>query len=380
MTYGVGDYGRMMGDHRRVDAYLEALRRVIGPGSVVADIGTGTGILALLACRLGARRVYAVDPSEAIEVARRTAAASGYSRRIGLIRDVSTNVELPETADVIVSDLRGVLPLHGRHIPSIVDARERLLSPGGILIPQRDRLWVGVVETEDLYRRHVAPWGESTYELDMSAARGVLTNTWTAGRLSRESLLVEPEIWTTLDYRTVESPDVQGSLCWTIRSSAVGHGLGIWFDTTLVDGVGFSTAPGRPELIYGTAFFPFSEPLRLGAGDRVSVRLHADLVGDDYVWRWATEVSNSHGVKASFEQSTFFGMLSSPSSLRRRHAACVPSLTDEGLIDRLVLERMAVGRPLGDIAREVSSRFPGRFPDWRSALDHVGRLAEKYSR
>ncbi|MDH3444335.1 MAG: 50S ribosomal protein L11 methyltransferase, partial [Deltaproteobacteria bacterium] len=55
--YSIFDYGSMIADHVRMDAYARALRRAVTADSVVLDIGTGTGIFALLACQFGARRV-----------------------------------------------------------------------------------------------------------------------------------------------------------------------------------------------------------------------------------------------------------------------------------------------------------------------------------
>jgi len=138
MSYDLHSFGRMIADRVRTDAYAEALRRAVRPGSVVLDIGTGTGIFSLLACRFGAERVYAVEPSDTIQAAREVARASGCGDRIELLQALSTRIDLPRRADVIVSDIRGVLPLHQRIIPSLADARERLLAPGGVLIPRRD--------------------------------------------------------------------------------------------------------------------------------------------------------------------------------------------------------------------------------------------------
>ena len=56
--YSLAAYGQMVSDKIRTDAYAQALQQLIKPGDVVVDIGTGPGILALLACRFGARRVY----------------------------------------------------------------------------------------------------------------------------------------------------------------------------------------------------------------------------------------------------------------------------------------------------------------------------------
>lgn len=57
MVYNLNDYGRMIADHVRMDAYAQALKAVVTPESVVLDIGAATGIHALLACKFGARRV-----------------------------------------------------------------------------------------------------------------------------------------------------------------------------------------------------------------------------------------------------------------------------------------------------------------------------------
>ena len=68
--YSIAAYGSMIGDAKRFTAYREALERDIKPGCTVLDLGTGTGVHALLACKLGARRVYAIETSDAIQVAR----------------------------------------------------------------------------------------------------------------------------------------------------------------------------------------------------------------------------------------------------------------------------------------------------------------------
>src|SRR5438105_15150054 len=109
--YSVRGYAAMLHDARRVEAYQRALQLTVTPDSVVVDIGTGLGIFAFLACQAGARRVYAIEPSEVIAVARELAVTNGYRERIEFIEDISTHVTLPEKADVIVTDMSGVSPL-----------------------------------------------------------------------------------------------------------------------------------------------------------------------------------------------------------------------------------------------------------------------------
>ncbi len=381
--YSISAYGRMILDHLRMDAYVRALRQAVKPGSVVLDIGTGTGIFALLACQLGASRVYAIEPDDAIEVARETAAANGYAERIEFIQKRSTEVTLPERADVIVSDLRGVLPLFASHIPSVIDARKRFLTPGGTLIPRRDTLWVTVVEAPDLYRQYANPWDHNGYGLDMRVAHQIVTNTWGKVKVTPEQLLVEPQSWATLDYATVESPDAIAEETSTVTRPGTAHGLNLWFDATLVEGVHFSNAPGEPELVYGSAFFPFSRPVPLAVGDTASVGLQAKLIGEDYIWRWNTcilDQGDTRRIKASFAQSTFFGTPLSSTYLRKRASSHVPTLNEEGQIDLFIIGLMDGINSLGEIARQISARFPTRFATWTDALNRVGELSKKYSR
>lgn len=379
--YSIASYGKMIADCVRMDAYMQALDQAVKPGAVVVDIGTGTGIFALQACRLGARRVYAIEPGDAIQVARDMAADNGYAERIQCLQKLSTRVTLPEPANVIVSDLRGVLPLFGQHLPAIIDARQRLLAADGILIPQRDTLWAAIVEAPALYRHHLSSWDANRYGFDTRSARRIVLNTWCKARITPEQLLVEPQSWATLDYSTLTGSDVRAEVTWVITRAGIGHGVGVWFDTTLLEGVGFSNAPQDPELIYSNAFFPWDTPVTLAVGDRVCLGLQADLVGEDYVWRWQTRVwgkGKAGHVKADFIQSTFFGQPLSLAQLRKGDRAYIPTLNEDGQIDRCILALMDGQTPLSDIVQQITEQFPARFATCKDALTHIGELSCKY--
>jgi protein arginine N-methyltransferase 1 len=315
--YSLHFYGEMIANAPRVEPYVEALRRVVRPDSVVLDLGCGQGLFALLACRFGARRVYAIESDNVINIAREAAAANGCADRIEFFQSLSTQITLPERATVIISDLRGVLPWFQQHIPSIIDARERLLAPGGVLIPRRDVLWAAVVEAPEQYEEIVGPWRNRLFDVDVSAGLAKITNSWRKTRIKADELLTEATCWATLDYQTVSSPDVSAKLSWRVARPGITHGLAVWFDAELADGIGFSNRPGAPELIYGNGFFPFPRPVEVREGERVEVKLRADLVQDDYVWTWDTDFTAQ---KTGFRQSTFFGVALSPEQLRKKHA------------------------------------------------------------
>src|SRR5438445_2012197 len=158
--YSLDGHGRMIADDVRVNSYVQAMEQLLKPNAVVLDIGTGTGICALLACRLGARRVYAVEPADVICVAREAARENGFADRIEFLQDVSTRVRLPEPADLVVSDLRGVLPPFHHYLLAIMDARQRMLAPDGVLIPARDAVKPATVEAPYLDQESLGLWTE----------------------------------------------------------------------------------------------------------------------------------------------------------------------------------------------------------------------------
>jgi protein arginine N-methyltransferase 1 len=261
--------------------------------------------------------VYAIEPGDCIQIARDLAEANGFSGRIEFIQELSTKVTLPERADVIVADLRGILPLYGASLPSMIDARERFLAPGGALIPQADRLWGTVIEASESYRRGVLAWEPAMSGFDSLPVTNMAANSIYKIRTRPDEYLAAPCELVSIDYRVTTSPSYSSIADWNVLRAGTAHGIAIWFDAELTDGVGFSNNPERPELLYGTAFFPFREPLTVSAGDQISSHMRADVVGDDYVWRWNSSLNG----KLQFEQSTFFGMPVSTGSLQRRSSS-----------------------------------------------------------
>lgn len=287
-VYGILEHGMMVGDRRRLSAYLDAIRRAVHPGAVVADIGSGTGVFAVAACLAGARRVYAIEPGDIIQVARAIAAANGCASRIEFIQRVSTEVTLGERADVIVLDVRSVLP--DEQIPLALDARRRFLREGGTIVPSIDTLWAAPVSAPALYERHVGRWNTGASDIDLRPLRDAAVNRWYKCRVASDQLAGEPQRWATVDYGAIDDVEVQGTLEWTVQAPAVAHGVVAWFDTTLCDGVNLSNRPGEPELLYGQQYLPWPAPVVLAPDQRVRVELLGGGDAQFYNWRASTYV------------------------------------------------------------------------------------------
>lgn len=101
---------KMLNDRLRTAGFLKAINSVVRAGDIVVDIGTGTGVLAVAAARAGARHVYAIEATGIAKIAKEVFAANGLAEKITLIEGRSTSVNLPEKADVMISETVGNHP------------------------------------------------------------------------------------------------------------------------------------------------------------------------------------------------------------------------------------------------------------------------------
>jgi len=374
--YALPSFGGMVGRGVRYAAYAAALRRFVGDATTVLDLGCGPGFWAVIAAQCGASRVYAIEPDESIKWGEEAARHLGLADRIRFFRGMSADVELPEQVDCIVSDLRGCLPLFANHIPSIVDARTRLLKPGGRLIGTRDTMWAAVLEIPGFYRRLTEPWLKREWKGAYAPALSVILNQTHKDRFRRSALLSKPACWATLDYGTIESPDVSARVEFEVERAGTGHGIGLWFDADLGNGIMFSNAPGRPELVYGRLVLPWLKPVALAAGDRVCLDIRASFVNGDYVWAWSTDVRG----KARFDQNTLHTLAASTGELKKRASNAVPSLGEDAAVDALILTTLDGRTSVTAAATVIMAAYPGRFKNAADAVSRVGDLAVKYGR
>ena len=344
------------------------------PERGVVEIGTGVGFFAVVACRTGAERVYAIEPDPAIHVGAELARVNGCSDRIEFIQNVSTRVSL-DPVDVMVSDLRGVLPLLDEHIPAIVDARRRLLKPGGIQIPARDTLWMTLTEGVGDASGSAAP---GKHGIDLEPLDRVVANVWRGRRFKAGQMMSASRAWHTIDYRTVTTPDLGGSAELEVDRDGTVAGIGVWFETELYLGTGFSSAPGS-DTVYGHAFFPIPGAIRLRRGDVMTVTLRCKLVRSRYVWTWQGRVLSGAARDREFAQSTFHGVPIDPATLRKRADRFVARLGRDGHAQTWLLSQMSDSVALGDIVREATARFPDVFPDFQRALGYVADLSQHFS-
>ena len=329
----------------RLTEYARAIAAAVREGDVVLDLGSGSGILALLACRAGAKGVYAVESSDAIRLGELIASKTEFADRIEFFQSESSEVVLNEQVDVIVGDIHDTFGLQPGGLASFFDARDRLLRPGGIVIPRSIELLIAPVEAAKFYAREVDIWAQSVHGIDVSAVKPFAVNHVHAGRFDPGDLLAPLEPIGLLDL--VRSTDVRfaGTATASISRDGIVHGLCGCFVTALGDDVVMKNLPGDNSTTnFAQAFFPLDRPVSVATGDSVSMAIESH---DGQAFRWRVEISRSGATLARFDHSTLNGLLMSPHSLRKdaRHAT-VSSMGHE-ITDRLRVHKSVLSRELG---------------------------------
>jgi len=118
------------GEHGSTRAALILLEQLLQPGQRVLDLGSGSGILAIAAVKLGAARAIGIeiDP-EANQVAIRNADRNGVAGSVEFLEgDAGVLAPLAGPADLILSNI--LRTANTALLPSITDA----LRPGGLAI------------------------------------------------------------------------------------------------------------------------------------------------------------------------------------------------------------------------------------------------------
>ena len=147
----------MMNEQHRNQAYFDALKAVVRKDSSVFEIGTGSGLLAMMAAKLGAKQVVTCESVPLIaETAQQIVKDNQFEKTIKVVikksTDISIGVELEAKADILVSEIFSS-ELLGEHVlPSLEDAKRRLLKPNGKVIPAAGSIMIALFTGDDIKR------------------------------------------------------------------------------------------------------------------------------------------------------------------------------------------------------------------------------------
>ena len=279
----------LIADTARNEAFFAALKAAIEPGkSVVADIGAGTGLLGLMASKLGAREVFLFETAEVAGVAQQVLSAN-RAKNCHVIPCHSTEFRDKLRADVIVSETLGNYALEENIIATLADARRRFLKPGGTVIPSAIRQFVAPVVTARI-DDELQAWGRVGHGLDLSPAQVMSLNNAYVRRIAADELLGEGKsatVWDEINLLGEASSKRSGSGVWKIKRNTAVYGFAVWWDADLGAGIRLSTSPDAPATHWEQLYFPLLKPIKARGGEvlRFSLRTRSsEGAGTHMAW------------------------------------------------------------------------------------------------
>jgi len=285
---------RMLADQRRMDFYHEAITRHIKPGARVIDLGTGTGILAAFASRAGAAKVYAIDHSKILTHAKELAEHNRLEN-VEFVAKHSKEFSLDEKVDVILHEQMGDCLFDEAMVANISDLRDRLLKPGGLIVPSRFELFCEPIKVRDerlvpfIWEMTVKGYDygcmvrsrpqEPEYYRLVSTDLGIV-----------EHYLGKPEPVLAFDLHTVNEAELPHEIRFsrTVVNAGRLDGYAVFFRAMVDDDLSLGSAPLDAQRAPHWGFRILrSERDDFAEGDVIDVTLKVEKWPEVNSWRWS---------------------------------------------------------------------------------------------
>lgn len=270
-------HGPMLRDEPRNRAYAAAIKRLVKPGMLVLEIGSGAGLLSMMAARAGAQ-VITCELNPIVEAtAREIIERNGLSDRITIIgersSDLKVGIDMPRRADLLMSELFDDT-LFGDHIMQhIDDAVNRLLVPGAPIIPCGSSVQCQLVAFDEGMDHAPVAMVDG---FDMSLVNLLAPASADSQRIKPPQAERRSDIRSalTMNYESNASfgPERE-AVSFTSRGGQV-DGVAQWLRIEFGDGVFYENDPfGEAWSHWGSPFHAFNEPLDTAKGDRIDVEV-----------------------------------------------------------------------------------------------------------
>lgn len=272
----------MMNEPERNQAYYDGLKSVVAPEKLVFEIGTGSGLLAMMAASLGARQVVTC---EAVGLVARTASKiierNRLADRITVLAKPSTAIQLqhdlPRQADILVHEIFSS-ELLGEHVlPAIEDAKKRLLKPGGVIVPACASIMIALVGGDELAKNIYV---KEAFGFDVRDFNAIYPKKRPLYREDLMPILMSDAVEAFRFDFNRDSTYPAESKRLEITASRAGPCFGIiqWIRLEMAEGVVFENRPATRRAVasWQQTTYGFDEPLALKEGSVVAVEATHD--------------------------------------------------------------------------------------------------------
>lgn len=261
-------------DEARNAAYEAALKRAVTARTRVLEIGTGTGILAMIAARAGAESVVTCEIAEAIaETAQEIIALNGFAERVRVVAkrsyDLDPDRDMGGLADVFVSEIVGNRLLGQNVLPVTEHAVKVLLKPGAKIIPARGIVRIALAFDAELYRARLT----TISGFDLSPFNRLAGNFHLIGRgETRLGLLSEPVDLFDFDFQSGGPFPTATTSKTLISTGGRANGIAQWIALQMDEEGWYENNPHPGgSSAWAVIFWPFIASRDCSAGTAIEV-------------------------------------------------------------------------------------------------------------
>ena len=270
----------MMNDHTRNEAYDQAIRESVSKDTTVLDIGAGAGLLSMMAARAGATHVTACEAVEPIaKMAGRIVKENNLADRITILPKHSYGLkigdDLPERADMLVTELLNAGFLGEGILQVIAHARANLLKPDATILPKGGTVYAMLVESERLFEedRTSEACGFDMRLFNEFASAEYLTKRINA--YPHKMLSDSVEVF-SFDFLDADQRPEAKEIAIPVTADGVCHAVLLWFRLNLTDTITLETKPRAEDTHWRQAIYLEAAPRRLQSGDACQILAQHD--------------------------------------------------------------------------------------------------------
>jgi protein arginine N-methyltransferase 1 len=181
---------------------------------------------------------------------------------------------MTEPVDVVVSEWMGYALFSDYMLLSVVDARDRFMKPGGLVLPNMATVHMALLSDQPRYDGSVTFW-EDVYGFDFSSLIPQAKRSWSSYQ-RRESvdpalIVSQPAEVIRIDCASVTPQELLDPMEAEVRLVAdkdcTVHGFTLWFDVDFYGKASLSTSPTATQTHWNQTVVMFETPHELKAGD-----------------------------------------------------------------------------------------------------------------
>ena len=279
----------MMNDTHRNKAYLDALKLAISKNDFVLEIGTGSGLLAMMAASCGSNQILSCEVSKTIfEAAEQIISHNGYDDKVKVINKKSTELvvglDLPKKADVIISEVLSA-ELVGEGVQhTLLDANNRLISKHGKMLPESGDIRVALLGDNPEINQQTSVGAVCGF--DLSKFNSIAASKFSINLKNKPELLSDKLIAFKINFSNASSI-VKGEkiLNFTVLETGLCFGLIQWVGIQIFRNIEYENKPGEVTSHWPTPVYLFDSPLEVTMGQILKVRatLFTDSIWFDLI-------------------------------------------------------------------------------------------------